>query len=114
MSKKKFPLSDGIVFSTDPTYRPEQEPEESRETLPPARQYLLVTLDTRHRAGKAVTLVSGFTGLPADLVALGKQIKNHCGSGGSVKDGEIIVQGDHRSKVVEWLIAKGYTRTRKR
>jgi translation initiation factor 1 len=73
-----------------------------------------VTLDTRHRAGKAVTLISGFSGLPADLEALGKEIKNHCGSGGSVKDGEIIVQGDHRGKVVEWLTAKGYTRTKKR
>lgn len=107
MSKKKFPLSDGIVFSTDPGFRPEPEPE-AEETLAPAQQRLKVTLDTKHRAGKAVTLISGFIGKPDDLEALGKLIKNHCGSGGAVKDGEIIVQGDHRGKVIQWLKGKGY------
>jgi translation initiation factor 1 len=107
MSKKKFPLTGGIVFSTDPSFRsePEQEPE---ETPAPAQQRLKVTLDTKHRAGKAVTLVTGFVGRSEDLDALGKQIKNHCGSGGSVKDGEVIVQGDHKNKVIQWLRGKGY------
>lgn len=107
MSKKKFPLSDGIVFSTDPAFRtgPEPEPE---ETPAPAQQRLKVTLDTKHRAGKAVTLVSGFIGRGEDLEALGKQVRNLCGSGGSVKDGDIIVQGDHRPKVIQWLKTKGY------
>src|ERR1700744_3363381 len=107
MAKKKFPLSDGIVFSTDPGFRaePEAEPEEPPA---PAQQRLKVTLETKHRAGKAVTLVSGFVGRVEDREALGKQVKNLCGSGGSVKDGEIIVQGDHRPKVIQWLKSKGY------
>lgn len=107
MSKKKFPLSDGIVFSTDPDFRPEPE-SEPEETLAPAQQRLKVALDTRHRAGKAVTLVSGFIGREEDLEALGKLVKNLCGTGGSVKDGNIIVQGDHRPKVIQWLTTKGY------
>ncbi|TDX00104.1 translation initiation factor [Dinghuibacter silviterrae] len=107
MSKKKFPLSDGLVYSTDPNFRPEPEPE-PEETLAPAQQRLKVTLDTKHRAGKAVTLVTGFIGKPEDLEALGKLIKNLCGSGGSVKDREVIVQGDHRVKVIQWLKGKGY------
>ena len=107
MTKRKFPLSDGIVFSTDPAFRSDPEPE-PEETAAAAQQRLKVTLDTKRRAGKAVTLVSGFIGRVDDLEALGKQIKNLCGSGGSVKDGEIIVQGDHRPKVIQWLRGKGY------
>lgn len=107
MAKKKFPLNDGIVFSTDPDFRPEQE-SEPEETLAPAQQRLKVALDTKHRAGKAVTLVSGFIGREDDLEALGKLVKNLCGTGGSVKDGNIIVQGDHRPKVIQWLKTKGY------
>lgn len=107
MSKKKFPLTDGIVFSTDPDFRPEPE-SEPEETPAPAQQRLKVALDTKHRAGKAVTLVSGFIGREDDLEALGKLVKNLCGTGGSVKDGNIIVQGDHRTKVIQWLKAKGY------
>ena len=107
MSKKKFPLSDGIVFSTDPSFRTEPEPA-AEETPAPGEQRLKVSLETKHRAGKAVTLVSGFVGRTEDLEALGKQIKNHCGSGGSVKDGLVIIQGDHRPKVIQWLKGKGY------
>lgn len=107
MSKKKFPLSDGIVFSTDPAFRADPEPE-PEETPVPGQQRLRVSLDTRRRAGKAVTLVSGFVGRPEDLETLGKLVRNHCGSGGSVKDGEIIVQGDHRPKVIQLLKGKGY------
>jgi translation initiation factor 1 len=110
--KKKFPLSDGIVFSTDPTFKAGSDPE-PEVTSPPGAQRLTVSLDTRHRAGKAVTLVSGFTGRSADLETLGKQVKSLCGSGGSVKDGLVIIQGDHRDKVIGWLKGKGYTGTRK-
>lgn len=107
MSKKKLNRLDGLVFSTDPGYMKDDElPEE--ETLAPAKQRLMVSLDTKHRAGKAVTLVSGFVGTLADLEALGKEVKNQCGTGGSVKDGEIIVQGDHRNKVIQWLSTRGY------
>jgi translation initiation factor 1 len=112
MSKKKFPLSDGIVFSTDPSFREETE-HELTETPAPALQRLTVSLDTRHRAGKAVTLISGFSGTQEGLEVLGKQLKNHCGTGGSVKEGQMIVQGDQRVKVFQWLQGKGYVKTRK-
>jgi translation initiation factor 1 len=65
-------------------------------------------LETKHRAGKAATIVTGFVGLDADLQALGKQLKTHCGTGGSAKDGEIIIQGDQREKVRTWLLKQGY------
>jgi translation initiation factor 1 len=107
MSKKKFPLSDGIVFSTDPSFRTDPEPV-AEETPVPGQQRLKVALETKHRAGKAVTLITGFVGRAEDLETLGKQIKNQCGSGGSVKDGEVIIQGDHRAKVILWLKGKGY------
>ena len=112
MSKKKFPIGDGIVFSTDPSFKADT-PEEITETQAPQAQLLRVLLETKHRGGKAVTLVTGFVGVEADLEALGKQLKNHCGTGGSAKDGEIIVQGDQRDKVFQWLLAKGYKKTRK-
>lgn len=112
MAKKKFPMSDGIVYSTDPSFRPEEEPEVG-ETLLPGQQRLTVSLDKKHRAGKAVTLVSGFAGRPEDLESLGKQVKNYCGSGGAVKEGQIIVQGDHRDKIIQWLKGKGYAVTGK-
>lgn len=107
MSKKK-PNSGGIVYSTNPDFRLEDEsmPE---ETLSAKQQKLRVSLDTRQRAGKAVTLVTGFIGKTDDLEALGKQLKTHCGTGGSVKDGEIIIQGDQRDKICQWLTGKGYS-----
>lgn len=107
MSKKNKPDNKGFVFSTDPNFKFEEE-EQDQTTLPAAQQPLRIILDTKHRAGKAVTLIYGFKGNEADLEDLGKKLKSLCGSGGSVKDGEIIVQGDHRDKVLQWLQKNGY------
>lgn len=112
MSKKHKSDSRGFVYSTDPDFRFEEEAAE-KETIAPAQQRLKVRLETKHRAGKAVTLVEGFKGTEEDAIVLGKELKNACGTGGSVKDGEILVQGDHRDKVVQFLIKKGFTQTKK-
>jgi len=110
MSKKK-PDSKGIVYSTDPNFRFE-EMSQRLETLPPAQQKLRIKLDTKHRAGKAVTLINGFFGNEEELQQLGKKLKTFCGTGGSAKDGQIIVQGDHREKVIQWLRNNGYTQAK--
>ena len=115
MSKKKLnSFSDlgGLVYSTDPNFKTESE-EVSQETLPADKQPLRIWLETKHRGGKAVSIVAGFVGNQTDLEALGKQLKNTCGTGGSAKDGEIIIQGDNRDKVLQWLQKNGYTSTRK-
>jgi translation initiation factor 1 len=106
MSKKKNNTSP-FVYSTNPDFNSGNE-EEQEQTLPPQEQVLKVTLETKHRAGKTVTLVAGFIGLQEDMEQLGKQLKSHCGTGGSAKDGEIIVQGDHREKVRLWLQKNKY------
>lgn len=103
MSKKNKPDSKGFVYSTDPSFRFDEAEQQSKETLSPEKQKLRIQLDTKQRAGKAVTLVTGFVGLPDDLDDLGKKVKQYCGTGGSVKDGEIIIQGDQRKKVDEYL-----------
>ena len=113
MSKKNKPDNRGFVFSTDPNFRFEEEPEEIAATLPPAQQKLRILLDKKQRAGKAVTLVTGFSGLDDDLEDLGKKIKNFCGTGGSVKDREAIIQGDQRDKVLQWLLKNGYVNSKK-
>jgi translation initiation factor 1 len=113
MGKRPSTNSNGFVYSTNPDAMKQEEVPEM-DTLLPAQQKLIVLLDTRARAGKAVTLVDGFEGKSEDLEILGKLVKNHCGTGGSVKDGLIIVQGDHRDKVVQWLHSKGYTKSRKK
>lgn len=112
MGKKNKPNRDGIVFSTDPGFSFEEENHEI-ETLNPEKQKLRIKLDTKQRAGKAVTLVDGFIGNNNDLEELGKKLKNFCGTGGSVKDGFIIVQGDLRDKVLQWLLKNGYKDTKK-
>ncbi|MDB5230936.1 MAG: translation initiation factor SUI1-related protein [Chitinophagaceae bacterium] len=113
MSKKNKPDNRGFVFSTDPNFR--FEPEETADviTLAPADQKLRILLDKKQRAGKSVTLVTGFAGKEDDLEDLGKKIKNFCGTGGSVKDGEIIIQGDQRDKVLQWLTKNNYLKTKK-
>lgn len=107
MSKKKS-SSNGIVYSTDPNYSYSEETPQDVPTLPPAEQRLRVKLDTKQRAGKTVTVVEGFTGMEADLEKLGKELKTKCGTGGSVKDGLILIQGDYRDKVLQWLKGWGY------
>ncbi len=111
MSKKKA-NSNGIIYSTDPSFRQEEDAP-AEETPPSKQQRLRVRLDTRQRAGKAVTLIDGFIGKKEDLEDLGKKLKTHCGTGGSVKDGEIIVQGDQRDKILQWLLKNGYTSTKR-
>ncbi len=103
MSKKNKADSKGFVYSTDPSFRFEEPDQHYQETLVPEKQRLRILLDTKQRAGKAVTLVTGFVGMADDLEDLGKKMKQYCGTGGSVKDGEIIIQGDQRKKVEEYL-----------
>lgn len=98
----------GVVYSTNPEYQFEKEREDVPETLPPRQQKLIVQLDKRNRKGKSVTLVTGFTGSGEDLEKLGKMLKTKCGVGGTVKDGEILIQGDFRDKVVVLLAGEGY------
>jgi translation initiation factor 1 len=112
MSKRNKPDSGGFVYSTDPNYKFEEE-NEIVETLPPAQQKLRIRLDTKHRAGKAVTLIENFAGKDEDLQELGKKLKNFCSTGGSAKDGEIIIQGDQQEKVVQWLGKNGYKQAKK-
>ena len=113
MSKKHKGDRNGFVYSTDPTFRFESDEENTSATLDPAQQKLRVFLETKQRGGKAVTVVKGFTGTSEDLELLGKSLKNFCGTGGSVKDGEALVQGDQKEKVLQWLLKNGYKQSKK-
>ena len=113
MLKKKFNSLGGLVYSTDPHFKIEEESFEENSTLDPAAQKLRVNLDKKQRAGKMVTLVTGFEGVETDREDLGKKLKSFCGTGGSVKDGDIIIQGDNRDKVLQWLLKNGYKLTKK-
>ena len=113
MSKKNKPDNRGFVYSTDPKFRFEDEKDQVEETLIPEEQKLKVRLDKKHRGGKTVSLVEGFIGRDEDLQELGRQLKNHCGTGGSAKDGEIIIQGDQRDKIIQWLQKNGYNASKK-
>lgn len=115
MSKKKTSNS-GFVFSTDPDFKPGRygnENEQELETLPPAQQKLRLQLETKHRGGKTATVVMGFVGTDADLEELAKKLKSFCGTGGSAKDGEIIIQGDHRDKMLQWFQKNSYNNVKK-
>ena len=113
MAKKKINSFSRLVYSTDPNFKLPDENFEEQETIEPSQQKLKIRLDTKHRAGKVVTLVEGLIGTLADLEELGKKLKSFCGTGGSVKDGEIIVQGDNREKILQWLQKNGYKLSKK-
>ncbi|SOC80270.1 translation initiation factor 1 (eIF-1/SUI1) [Salinimicrobium sediminis] len=111
MAKKKMGLEDlgGFVFSTNDAFEPgKYDDEDSAESLKPEEQLLEAHYSSKGRAGKKVTVVKGFVGTDEDLNALGKDLKKKCGVGGSVKDGEIIIQGDVRDKVMGYLKELGY------
>ena len=98
----------GVVFSTNPDFQYEEESRSEQETLEPAKQNLIVSIDRKGRGGKQVTLVTGFVGTADDLADLGRTLKVKCGVGGSAKDGEITIQGDFRDRVTSLLKDMGY------
>jgi translation initiation factor 1 len=103
---KKYTGNGGLIYSTNPDFRIELEADEV-ETLAPAQQKLRVWLD-RKGGGKVVSRISDFIGQDADLQTLRKKLQTLCGSGGAAKDGEILIQGDHRDKIVDFLLTQGY------
>lgn len=103
---KKHP--EGVVYSTNPDFVYPYDDEPEAESLAPERQKLRVSIEHHHRGGKTVTLVRGFVGTDDDLQTLAKQLKTKCGTGGSAKDGEIIIQGENKEKVVQLLLQMGY------
>ena len=112
MAKNKKNRRLGVVFSTDPDYQYQQETEETADTSPKQQQKLRVQIDRKKRRGKEVTLITGFLGSTDDLKALGKFLKSKCGVGGSVKDGEILIQGNHKVKIIDLLKSDGYSQTK--
>lgn len=106
--KNDWKKRDGVVYSTDNSFEFQYQQSEAADTLVPGQQLLRVSLDRSGRAGKTVTLVTGFIGKAEDLEALAKRLKTMCGTGGSVKEGGILIQGDVRQKLVELLSKDGY------
>jgi translation initiation factor 1 len=98
----------GVVYSTNPGFQYGEDREDRQESISPGQQKLYVSLDRKNRKGKTVTLVEGFIGSDEELKSLGKELKSKCGSGGSVKDGEMILQGDFRDRVITILRDKGF------
>jgi len=110
MTKKNndWKKRDGMVYSTSDSFEFQHESNDEQDSMAPNQQNLKVMLDKKARAGKKVTLIEGFIGNDIELAVLGKLLKNKCGVGGSAKDGEILIQGDHRDKVVQILQSEGY------
>lgn len=106
MANKKERVN--VVYSTNPNFQYEYAGEEETATLPPEQQNLRVSIDKKQRKGKVVTLVQGFIGTEEDLKALASHLKNKCGVGGSAKDGEIVIQGEQRDKIIALLKEQGY------
>ena len=100
-----------VVYSTNPDFNYDMDDDQEQVTLDKSKQ-LRVSLDRKNRGGKVVTLITGFVGTENDQKELGKMLKSKCGVGGSAKDGEIIVQGDFKQKVIDLLIKEGYTKTK--
>lgn len=111
MAKKKS--GSAIVYSTDPGFKISEETE-LNQNVAASEQQPLVFLETKHRAGKAVTVIQRIEAAEGDLEAISRKLKVLCGTGGSAKDGEIIIQGDHRDKILQWLQKAGYTRAKKK
>lgn len=112
MKKNDWKERLNVVYSTNPDFQYKTEENIEEPTLPAAQQRLRVQLDRKNRGGKVVTLITGFTGTEEDLKELGRMLKSKCGVGGSAKDGEIIIQGDFKQKVIELLKKEGYSQTK--
>ena len=112
MSKKHQARPDGLMYSTNKDFMNSYSYEPAADTLQKDKQKLRIKLDTKQRAGKVVTLIDGFIGTNDDIEALAKLLKTKCGTGGSVKDGFIIIQGDYREKIITWLKDWGYILTK--
>ncbi len=113
MSKKQQKFQN-VVYSTNPDFNYEMEQTDDIQTLPPQQQRLYVSIDRKQRAGKEVTLIEGFVGSDEDLKDLGKILKSKCGVGGSVKDNEILIQGNFKQKIFELLLKEGYSQTKQK
>jgi translation initiation factor 1 len=113
MAKKQQKIQN-VVYSTNPNFAYEFEQSDDLQTLPPQQQRLYVSIDRKQRAGKEVTLVEGFVGAEEDLKDLGKLLKSKCGVGGSVKDQEILIQGNFKQKIFDLLLKEGFSQTKQK
>jgi translation initiation factor 1 len=112
MKKNDWKERLNVVYSTNPDFKYETEEEPEADTLPRQQQRLHVTIEKKGRGGKTVTVVTGFTGTEDDLKELGRMLKSKCGVGGSVKDGEVLIQGELKQRVIELLKTEGYSQTK--
>jgi len=112
MKKNDWKERLGVTYSTKPDYSYQYQDETEEAILPKEKQLLRISLDKRNRGGKTVTLITGFRGTNENLATLGKLLKTKCGVGGTAKDGEIVVQGDFRQKILEILLKEGYVKSR--
>ena len=113
MAKKQQKVQN-VVYSTNPNFAYEFEQSDDTQTLPPQQQRLYVSIDRKQRAGKEVTLIEGFVGAEDDLKDLGKLLKSKCGVGGSIKDNEILIQGNFKQKIFDLLLKEGFSQTKQK